>query len=65
MNLLLTPKDRYYPVTVPLAIVSIRFWADNLKSIHIKPSVATLMHNHERFIGQAIESVLAQKVNFK
>jgi glycosyltransferase involved in cell wall biosynthesis len=38
---------------------------DNLKSIHMKLSVAMITYNHERFIGQAIESVLAQKVNFE
>jgi len=30
----------------------------------MKLSVATITYNHERYIGQAIESVLAQKVNF-
>src|SRR5580704_17934239 len=30
----------------------------------MKLSVATITYNHEQFIGQAIESVLAQKVNF-
>jgi glycosyltransferase involved in cell wall biosynthesis len=30
----------------------------------MKLSVAMITYNHERFIGQAIESVLAQKVNF-
>jgi glycosyltransferase involved in cell wall biosynthesis len=30
----------------------------------MKLSVAMITCNHERFIGQAIESVLAQKVNF-
>jgi glycosyltransferase involved in cell wall biosynthesis len=30
----------------------------------MKLSVAMVAYNHERFIGQAIESVLAQKVNF-
>jgi glycosyltransferase involved in cell wall biosynthesis len=31
----------------------------------MKLSVAMMTYNQERFIGQAIESVLAQKVNFK
>jgi glycosyltransferase involved in cell wall biosynthesis len=31
----------------------------------MKLSVAMITYNHERFIGQAIESVLAQKVNFE
>ena len=30
----------------------------------MKVSVAVIAYNHERFIAQAIESVLAQKVNF-
>jgi glycosyltransferase involved in cell wall biosynthesis len=30
----------------------------------MKLSVAMITYNHERFIGQALESVLAQKVNF-
>jgi len=30
----------------------------------MKLSVAMITYNHERFIGQAIESVLAQNVNF-
>src|ERR1700730_11718775 len=31
----------------------------------MKLSVAMITYNHEQFIGQAIESVLAQKVNFE
>src|ERR1700737_2056019 len=30
----------------------------------MKLSIAMITYNHEEFIGQAIESVLAQKVNF-
>lgn len=54
-----------YPVTaMPLAIVGIRFLSDNLNSVHMKLSVAMITYNQERFIGQAIESILAQNVNF-
>jgi glycosyltransferase involved in cell wall biosynthesis len=31
---------------------------------HMKLSVAMITYNHERFITQALESVLAQRVNF-
>jgi glycosyltransferase involved in cell wall biosynthesis len=37
---------------------------EKLKSIHMKLNIVMITYNHERFIGQAIESVLAQKVNF-
>ena len=65
MNLLLTPKDRLSCKWRAARNCEHPLLGDNLKSIHIKPSVATIMHNHEQFIGQAIENVLAQKVNFE
>ncbi len=36
-----------------------------VKNIHMKLSVAMITYNHERFIGQAIESILTQRLNFE
>jgi len=37
---------------------------NNFKNENIKASVCILTYNHEQFIGQAIDSVLNQKLNF-
>jgi glycosyltransferase involved in cell wall biosynthesis len=63
MNSLLTPYRLPYNCDAA-AIVSLRFRSSLKQYPHMKLSVAMITYNHEEFIGQAIESVLAQKVNF-
>ena len=62
--MLLTPKDRLSCNCHDACNPEIRL-GDDLESIHMKLSVAMITYNHEQFIAQAIESVLAQKVDFE
>ena len=52
-----------YPVTAESPAIVSAFRA-TISGVCMKLSVAMITYNHKRFIGQAIESVLAQKVNF-